>query len=135
LLEFDAMASHTVRQPVTLIEANPGGEWKVGADADEHSSPDPVIDVEIVLSDPAVCDLKMPSVLIPDGDHDTRWFSCFEDDHDLVGLGPCEIRVDEFVAAALRRFYDRDIALGCPLLHPALELFGDVAQSMARYWV
>jgi hypothetical protein len=32
-----------------LIEADTGGEWKVGADAHEHSSPVPVIDVKVVL--------------------------------------------------------------------------------------
>ena len=118
-----------------LIEANPGGEWKIGADAYEHSSPDFIIDVKIVLSDPAIRDLKMPSVcgLISDSDHNTRWLSCFEDDHDLIGLGPFEIRVDEFVATAPRRFYDRDLALCRPLRYPALGLFSDVAQSMARH--
>src|SRR5215470_12863785 len=109
----------------------------IRADAYEHSSPDFIIDVKIVLSDPAIRDLKMPSVcgLISDSDHDTRRLSCFEDDHDLIGLGPFEIWVDEFVATAPRRFYDRDLALCRSLRYPALELFSDVAQSMARHWV
>src|SRR5215469_8341836 len=137
LLERNALLSHAIRQPVMLIETNPGGEWEIGADAYEHSSPYLVIDVEIVLGDPAIRDLKMPSVcgLISDSDHDTRRLSCFEDDDDLIGLGPFEIWVDEFVATAPRRFYDRDLALCRSLRYPALELFSDVAQSMARHWV
>jgi hypothetical protein len=135
LVELDALVSHAICQPVMLIEANPGGEWKIRADSDEHSSPDPVVDVEVVLGDPAVSDLQMPSVLTSDGNHDTSRLSCFKDDYDLVGLGSSEIRVNEFVATALRRFHDRNIALGCSLFHPALESFGNVSQGMASYWV
>jgi hypothetical protein len=82
-----------------------------------------------------VSDLQMPSVLTSDGNHDTSRLSCFKDDYDLVGLGSSEIRVNEFVATALRRFHDRNIALGCSLFHPALESFGNVSQGMASYWV
>src|SRR6476660_705505 len=38
------------------------GEWKVGADAHEHSPPVPVIDVKVVLNDPALRELEVPSV-------------------------------------------------------------------------
>jgi hypothetical protein len=31
VVERDALLSHAVRRPVMLIEANPGGEWKIGA--------------------------------------------------------------------------------------------------------
>jgi hypothetical protein len=74
-----------------------------GADAHEHSPPVPVVDVKVVLNDPALRALEVPSVrdLIADGSHDARGFSRFEDDHDCVGLGPVEIRVDEFVTTAL----------------------------------
>src|ERR1700687_1009530 len=54
LLEADAFLAHAVGQPVVLVEADAGGEWKVGADAYEHSSPVPVIDVKIVLNDPTM---------------------------------------------------------------------------------
>jgi hypothetical protein len=46
-----------------------------------------------------------------------------------------EIRVDEFVAAALRRLHDRDIALDGPLLHPVLKLIGNLAQGGPRHWI
>ena len=137
LLEIDAFLTHAVRQPMVLIEADTGGERKVGADAHEHSSPIPVVDVKVVLNDPAMGDLKMPSVrdFVADGDHDARRLASFEDDHDCVGLGPFEIRVDEFVATALRRLDDRNVALRGPLLHPALKLVGDVAQGIPRHRV
>src|SRR6202045_5216239 len=59
LLEADAFLAHAVGQPMVLVEADAGGEWKVGADAYEHSSPVPGIDVKVVLDDPALRDLKM----------------------------------------------------------------------------
>src|SRR3982074_2623819 len=113
LLEADAFLAHAVGQPVVLVEADAGGEWKVGADAYEHSSPVPVIDVKIVLNDPTMRELEVPSVrdLVADGSHDARRFSRFEDDHDAVGLGPFEIWVDELVTTPLRRLHDWNAVL------------------------
>ena len=72
LLESDAALAQAIGQPVVLIEANAGGEWKIGAHANEHSPPVPVVDVEIILNHPALGDLKMPSVreLVADSNHD-----------------------------------------------------------------
>jgi hypothetical protein len=72
LLESDAFLTHAVRQPMVLVEADTCGERKVGADAHEHSSPIPVVDVEVVLNDPALRELEVPSVrdLIADRGHD-----------------------------------------------------------------
>ncbi len=137
MLESDAFLAHAVGQPMVLVEADTGGEWQVGADAHEHSSPIPIVDVEVILNDPALRELEVPSVsdLVADGSHDARRFSRFEDDHDCVGLGPFEIRVDEVVTTALRCFDNRDVALFGPLRHPALELVGDVAQGVPRHRV
>ena len=112
LLESDALLAHAVGQPMVLVEADTGGEWQVRADAHEHSSPVPVIDIKVVLNDPALRELEVPSVgdLVADGRHDACRFPRFEDDHDCVGLGPFEIRVDEFVTTALRCFDNRDVA-------------------------
>jgi hypothetical protein len=111
LLESDAILTHAVGQPMMLIEADAGGEWKVRADAHEHPSPVPVIDVKVVLNDPALRDLKMPSVrdLIADGNHDARRLARFEDDHHGAWLGSFEVRIDEFVATAFRRLDDRPV--------------------------
>jgi hypothetical protein len=106
---------------MVLIEADTGGEWKVRTDAHEHSPPVPVIDVKVVLNDPALGHLKMPSVrgLIADGNHDTRGLTRLEDDRYRAGLGSSEVRIDEFVTTALRPLYDLDIVLRGPFGHPA----------------
>jgi hypothetical protein len=43
---------------------------------------------EVVLNDPAVRELKVPSVrdLVADGSHDACGFSCLENGHDLIGF-------------------------------------------------
>ena len=137
MLKSDAVLAHAVGQPMVLIETDTGGEWKVRADPHEHPSPIPVIDVKVVLNDPALRELEVPSVcdLVADGNHDPRRFSRLEDGHDGVRLGPFEIRVDKFVTTALRRFDNRDVALLGPLRHPALKLIGDAAQGVPGHRV
>jgi hypothetical protein len=114
LLESDAVLAQAIGQPMVLIEADTGGEWKVGADAHEHSSPVPVVDVKVVLNDPAISDLKTPSVreFIANSNHDARRLPRFENDYDCVRLRSFEIWIDELVTTALRRLHDRDVALG-----------------------
>src|ERR1700726_665532 len=119
LLESDTALAQAIGQPMVLIEADTGGEWKVGAHAHEHSPPVPVVNVKVVLNDPAISDLKMPSVLAP-----------FEDHYDCVRLGLFEIWIDEIVTTTLRRLHDRDVALGRSLLPPVLKLVGDVGQGV-----
>src|SRR3979409_705446 len=74
LLESYTALAQAIGQPMVLIEADTGGEWKVGAHAHEHSPPVPVVNVKVVLNDPAISDLKMPSVrdLIANSNHDAR---------------------------------------------------------------
>ena len=117
MLEVDALLAHAVRQPVMLIEADPRRERQVGAHAHEHPAPVLVVDIEVVLHDPAVGDLKMPAVelLVADRRHDARRLSGFQDDDDLIRLGALEVGLDKFVAAALWRLEDRSI----PFLRPA----------------
>jgi hypothetical protein len=76
----------------------------------------------------------MPSVrdLIANSNHDARRLAGFEDDDDCIWLGSFEIWVDEFITTAVRRLHDRDVALGRPLLHPALKL---VSQCRTGYTV
>src|SRR5215831_10324372 len=71
-----------------LVEADTGRERKVGAKAHKHSSPVAVVDVRVVPNDPALRELKVPSVryLVADGRHDACGFSCLENDHDSIGL-------------------------------------------------
>src|SRR3981081_3271228 len=97
LLESDTALAQAIGQPMVLIEADTGGEWKVGAHANEHSPPVPVVNVKVVLNDPAISDLKMPSVrdLIANSNHDARRRAPFEDYYDCVRLGLFAIWVDE----------------------------------------
>src|SRR5258708_3073584 len=86
---------------------------------------------------PALRELEVPSVrdLVANGRHDARRFARLEDDHDGIGLGAFEIRIDEFVTTALRRFDNREVALLGPLRHPALKLVGDAAQCVSGHRV
>ena len=133
MLEVDARLAHPVRQPVMLIEINPSGERQVRAHPHEHPAPGLVVDIEVVLHDPAAGDLKVPAVhlLVADCRHDARRLSGFEDDDDLIRLGAAEVGLDKFVAAALGRLDDRSIPFAGLLLHPALELFSGAAQHIA----
>src|SRR5271165_2845040 len=120
-----------------LIEADAGGERKVRTDAYEHSPPLPVIDVEVVLNDPAVCDLQMPSVgfAVADRSHDAGGLPRLEDHHDFVGVRSFEVWIDKVIAAALRGFHNRDVPLFSPRLQPGLKLLGNAAQCIPAHWI
>jgi hypothetical protein len=85
LLKADAFGAELIRQPVMLIQTDPGGEGKVWADPDEHPSPEAVGEVEVVLHDPALRELQMPAVVrrVPDGDQDPGRFSTLENPRPL----------------------------------------------------
>ena len=123
LLEVDALLTHAVGQPVMLIEADAGGERKVGTDADEHPSPLPVVDVEVVLDNPSVRDLQMPAVRLAVADrcHDACRFARLENDHHGIRARPFEVWIDEVVAAAFRGVQNRNVPLRCPPFQPAAE--------------
>src|SRR5262249_35245675 len=61
LPEGDAVLAHAVGEPMMLIEADAGGERKVGADAHEYPAPLPVVGGEVGLDDPTVGDWQMPT--------------------------------------------------------------------------
>ena len=135
MLEVDALLTQSVGDPVMLIEADARGERKIRADAHEHPPPAPIVDVEVVLNDPPICDLQMPPVglVVADRCHDAGRFTRLEDHHDFIGVGPVEIGIDEVVAAALRGFQNRDVPLVCPSLQPSLELIGNAAQHVPTH--
>src|SRR5262249_29948875 len=124
-----------VGQPVVLVQADPSGKGKVRADAHEHSSPVAIVDVEVVLDDPALSELQVPAVVlrVADRDQDPGRFPGFEDDHDLVRLGAPKIRLDELIAPTRRRVEERDSPLLRTVLDPALELVGDVAEDLSTH--
>jgi hypothetical protein len=135
LLEVDALLVHSVRQPVMLIEADPGRERKIRTDAHEHPPPLPVVDVEVVLDDPAVGDRKMPAVrlAVADRRHDARRLACLEDDHDRIGGRALEIRLDEFVATAFRCLHNGDVSFFRPAFEPGLKLIGNATQRVPAH--
>jgi hypothetical protein len=56
-------------------------------------APPSIVDVEVVLNDPSVCDLQMPSVgvVVADCCHDAGGFTCLQNHHDFVWF--CSIEV------------------------------------------
>src|SRR5271165_6245952 len=96
-----------------LVEADPSRERKVGAHAHEHAAPSGVVDIEIVLNDPALGELQMPAVggLVADGGHDASRLTRLQHDDHCVGLGAFEIGLDELVATALRSLKNRNVSL------------------------
>ena len=110
-----------------LIEADACGERKIRTDADKHPAPPPVINVEVVLHNPSVCDLEMPSVglAVADCGHDAGGFTRLEDHDDFVRLCSVEVGLDEVIAAALWSFHNWDAPPVCPSLQPTLELLGN----------
>jgi hypothetical protein len=132
LLEIDAPLAHAVGEPVMLIETDPRRERQVRAHAHEHPTPAQVVDIKVVLHDPAVSDLKMPAVRLSVADrrHDPRRLPGFENDDDLR-FRASEVGFDKFVSAALWCLDDRRIPSVALFLDPSLELFGRAAQHIA----
>ena len=59
LLKIDAFAAHPVSQPVVLIEAQTCRKGQIGTDSHEHPTPTLVVDVKVVLHDPALRQLAV----------------------------------------------------------------------------
>ena len=133
LLKVDALGAHAGGQPVMLVETNPGRERKIGAHAHEHAAPALVVDIEVVLHDPAVCDLQVPAVdfLVADRGHDPRRLSGLEDDDDLIRARSPEVRLDKFVAATLWSLDDWGVPVIGLFLYPKLKLVSRTAQHVA----
>src|SRR6516164_9502391 len=68
LLKTNALLLHAQSQPVVLIETDARGEREMGTDPHKHLSPTGVLDIEIVLLDPAPLHFQMPTIVFPDGD-------------------------------------------------------------------
>ena len=120
-----------------LIEADASGERKIRTDAHEHPAPPSIIDVEVVLNHPPVCDLKMPSVglAVAHRSHDAGRFTCLEDYHNFIGTRSLEVGIDEVITATFRGFHSRDVPLACPSLQPNLELLGNATQRVPAQWI
>src|SRR5712691_2178710 len=98
--EREAVGVQPIRPPLMLVEAHPRGKRKVRAEADEHAAPVSVMEIEVVLDDPASLVFEVPSVVLPDRHQNAGGLASFEDHNDLVGLGPSEVRLNEFIASS-----------------------------------
>ncbi len=90
LLKVNATLLQAPGQPVVLIET----------DAHKQLSPAGVLNIEVVLLDPAPLHLQMPTVVFPDGGHDGGGFAGFDDGHHLIGLRTSEVALHEIIASA-----------------------------------
>lgn len=118
--------------PCGFVAADPG-ERKVGAHPHEEPTPLTVVDVEVVLHDPALREGEVPAVVarVSDRDQDAGRLAGFQDDRDLVGFRPSEVWFDELVAASLGRWQDRRAPDARPLLHPPLVVRRNPPQHVA----
>src|SRR6516225_11235115 len=118
-----------------LIEADPGGEGEVRADSYEHLPPTRVLDIEVVLFDPASLHFQMPTIVLPDGGHDGGGLAGFDDGHDLVGLRTSEIALHEIIASAGGIFLNGYIPFLRTVFSPVVVLRGDVAQHLPTHGI
>src|SRR4030095_7665468 len=110
-----------------LVQTEASGKGKVRADPNEHPTPLAVIQIEVVLLNPALFQLQMVS----DRRHDACRFPGLENTDDLVGLGPLEVAVDKVVPASGGSFQDRRPPFLGTILYPVMELRGNLAQQVA----
>src|SRR6516162_8298445 len=114
-----------------LIETDAGGEGEIGADPYEQLSPTGVLNIEVVLLDPAPFHLQMPTIVLPDGGHDGGGFASFDDGHDLIGLGTSEVALHEIIAPAWGIFLNGYAPFLGAVLGPVVILRSDVAQHLS----
>ena len=83
LLKVDVLLLHAQGEPVMLVETDACRERKIGRETNEHSAPVAIVDVEVVLDDPALSQLQVPAIVlfVPDGGENAGRLSGFEDDH------------------------------------------------------
>ena len=87
-MEIHVLCMQSVRDPVMLVQADAGGKGQIRTQAHEHAPPAGIVEVEVVLHHPALCDLQMPTILFrrANSRHDASRFSGFQDGYDLIRL-------------------------------------------------
>src|SRR5271157_1078492 len=118
-----------------LVETDAGRKREVGRDANEHSAPVAIVDVEVVLNDPALRQLQVPAIVlfVPDGGQDACWFSCFQDNDQLVGLSPAKVRFNKLIPTTLGSFQDGGTPFLGTILYPIVELISDLPQHIPAH--
>jgi hypothetical protein len=77
----------------------------------------------------------MPTIVFSDGGHDGGWLACFDDGHDLIGVGASEIAGHEVIAPAWGIFLNGYTPLQRAVLDPVVILSGDVTQQLPTDWI
>src|SRR5215470_9170804 len=87
---------------------DPCGEREIRTEAHEYRAPIAIVDIEVVLHDPALGQLQVPAVifLVADGDQYSSWFACFENYDHLIGLCSVKMARHELIAATFGSFQD-----------------------------
>ena len=133
LLKIDAFGTHAVSQPMVLIEADPRRKRQIGTDANEHPTPVLVVDVKVVLHDPTGCQLEVPAVFCPDGDHDAGRFPGFDNDNHPIVFGVLKVGIDKVVTPALGRIQNWGAPFLATVLYPVLKLLSNITQKIASH--
>lgn len=82
------------------------------------------------MLDPAPLHLQMPTVLFPECFHDGGGLACFDDGHDLIGLGTPEVALNEVITPAWRIFLNGYTPFLRAVLDPVVILRSDVPQHL-----
>src|ERR1700736_2236963 len=101
--------------------------------AKAHTPPSDVVQVEVVVVDPALRDLQMPAIifLVSVGDQNPSGFTSADNGHYLIGFGVIEVRVQEFIATISWGLQYRRVPLLGPVRYPVLVLLGDATEFIA----
>src|SRR5215469_5328033 len=83
-----------------------------------------VVDVEVVLDDPALGQFQVPAIVLlgANGDEDPGRLAILENGDDLIGLSFAEIGFDKFITPAFGGFQNRSDPFFSAVGHPALKL-------------
>jgi hypothetical protein len=92
-----------------------------------------VVEVEVVLNDPALSHLEMPAIilLVAIGDQDAPRFSGSDNGHDWIGFGLFEVGIDETIAPAIGGLQHWHAPLLRPVRDPVLVLLGNGTEFIA----
>jgi hypothetical protein len=72
-------------------------------------------------------------LLVPDGSENAGWFSCLEDDDQLVGFGLAKVRFDKLIPTTFGSIEDEGTPFLGTILHPIVELIGDLPQHIPAH--
>jgi hypothetical protein len=111
LFEPNASFPHAVSEPEVLVKVEASSKREVRTDADEHPSELHVVQVEIILIDPAVFEFEVTAAggFRSDADENPSGLSCFNDSDNLIGLYAFEVGVHELVTPVFGAFQNGGI--------------------------